>query len=114
MVACFSPSAADVSVVVPMLTSAAVCTPAHVPLKRLSQASGPRVRPSAVLGVLQAEALAALTATGASCGDTGSAWSTLSDLERADVVGAGIDREEVLKRRLTMAVRCLASGGCFR
>jgi hypothetical protein len=116
VVACFSPSAADVSVaLVPMLTSAAVCTPANVPLKRLSQASGLRVVDRLlVLGVLQAEALAALTATGASSVTLVRPDRPYPNLERADVVWVlGIDREEVLERRLTMAVRCLAPGGCL-
>lgn len=100
------------SIRVPTVAPAAVCAPAGVTLKRLSQASG--LRPGdrlLVTGILRAESLVALGATGASTVTLVRPDRLYPNPERADVVWVlGIDREEALDRPLKTALRCLAPG----
>ena len=113
MVAYLSPGAADISAaLVPTLTPAQACTPAGVSLKRLSQAAGLcRADRLLVSGFLRAEALAALTATGASAVTLVRPDRPYPNPERADVVWVlGVDRDDAIEPRLGMALRCLAPG----
>jgi hypothetical protein len=106
-------SRADVSrPVFPSTLTNAATTPAGVSLQKLSDASGLRFTDRLlVIGVLQTEALGALTAN-ASAVTLVRPDRPYPNPERADIVWVlGINREQALDQPLETALRSLAPGG---